>query len=49
VFALEEPCPDKLPSGLPNTGLPVKALVGMASRDGMARALARQLSGRVAQ
>ncbi|MBC1260811.1 chloride channel protein [Synechococcus sp. BSF8S] len=43
VFALESPSSDLLPAGLPNTGLPVRSLVGLASRDGMARALARQL------
>ena len=32
-----------LPHGLPIPGLPVASLRGMASRDGMARALARQL------
>jgi hypothetical protein len=32
-----------LPYGLPSSGLPVAALKGMASRDGMARALARRL------
>jgi hypothetical protein len=32
-----------LPHGLPSSGLPVSALKGMASRDGMARALARRL------
>lgn len=43
VFALSSPSSDQLPAGLPNTGLPVRSLVGLASRDGMARALARQL------
>ena len=33
-----------LPHGLPNPGLPVASLRGLASRDGMARALARQLT-----
>jgi len=32
-----------LPHGLPTSGLPVATLKGMASRDGMARALARRL------
>jgi len=41
VFQLEDAALPKLPSGIPATGLPVVALQGLASRDGMARALAR--------
>jgi len=33
-----------LPQGLPNTGLPLNRLRGLASRDGLARALARRLT-----
>jgi H+/Cl- antiporter ClcA len=44
VFELPvEVCP-ALPHGLPSGGLPVAALRGLASRDGLARALARRLS-----
>ena len=42
VFRLEDPDLPKLPVGPPSGGLPVAALQGLASRDGMARALARQ-------
>jgi len=42
VFSLEDPDLPKLPVGPPSGGLPVAALQGLASRDGMARALARQ-------
>jgi H+/Cl- antiporter ClcA len=41
VFQLEDPGLPKLPVGVPSTGLPVAGLQGLASRDGMARALAR--------
>jgi CBS domain-containing protein len=41
VFQLEDSALPKLPSGIPAAGLPVVALQGVASRDGMARALAR--------
>jgi hypothetical protein len=41
VFQLEDAALPKLPSGIPAAGLPVVALQGLASRDGMARALAR--------
>ena len=41
VFEL--PCAAVLPHGLPATGLPLQALRGIASRDGLARALARRL------
>jgi hypothetical protein len=43
VFDLIDPGPAQLPAGLPNNGLQAHALMGLASRDGMARALARQL------
>jgi CBS domain containing-hemolysin-like protein len=42
VFRLEDPDLPKLPVGPPSGGLPLAALQGLASRDGMARALARQ-------
>lgn len=45
VFDLADPAVAKLPEGVPNTGLPVEALRGLASRDGMARALARRITG----
>jgi hypothetical protein len=41
VFQLEDLGLPKLPVGVPSTGLPVAGLQGLASRDGMARALAR--------
>jgi H+/Cl- antiporter ClcA len=41
VFRLDDPDLPKLPVGPPSGGLPVAALQGLASRDGMARALAR--------
>jgi hypothetical protein len=41
VFALDDQALPKLPVGIPSTGLPLSALQGLASRDGMARALAR--------
>ena len=44
VFALDQLGGEALPQGLPGKGLPLAALRGIASRDGMARALARQLS-----
>jgi hypothetical protein len=43
VFALEESSGPALPAGLPRRGLPLHCLRGMASRDGLARALASQL------
>nr|WP_255093248.1 chloride channel protein [Synechococcus sp. J7-Johnson] len=43
VFDLDGPGLAQLPAGLPNSGLPAHALLGLASRDGMARALARKL------
>ena len=46
VFAVEEGAGSYLPSGLPSAGLPVSSLQGLASRDGLARALARQLQQR---
>ena len=44
VFDLGLPDLPQLPSALPSRGLPVKALQGLASRDGMARAVARAQS-----
>jgi hypothetical protein len=44
VFAVEEGVGGYLPHGLPADGLPIAALRGLASRDGLALALARQLS-----
>ena len=41
VFCLPDPALPKLPAGIPGCGLPLAALEGLASRDGMARALAR--------
>jgi len=46
VFAVEESIGGYLPHGLPNGGLPLSALQGVASRDGLAWALARQLQQR---
>ncbi|MFM8604125.1 MAG: chloride channel protein [Cyanobium sp.] len=43
VFSVEETNGDYLPEGAPPSGLPVAALQGMASRDGLSRALARGL------
>ncbi len=43
VFDVPATAAAALPHGLPNPGLPVSSLQGLASRDGMARALARQL------
>ena len=44
VFDLSLPDLPQLPSALPSSGLPVQALQGLASRDGMARAVARAQS-----
>jgi len=44
VFALPDPSLPKLPAGLPGGGLALGSLQGLASRDGMARALARRAS-----
>jgi len=41
VFTVPAEIAASLPQGLPPQGLPLQALVGVASRDGMARALAR--------
>lgn len=41
VFAVPADLAGSLPHGLPSQGLPVSRLMGIASRDGMARALAR--------
>ncbi|MFM8524998.1 MAG: chloride channel protein, partial [Cyanobacteriota bacterium] len=46
VFTCEAPGLPELPSGCPNRGLRVEDLRGLASRDGMARALATTLMGR---
>jgi hypothetical protein len=46
VFAVEEGASGYLPSGLPAGGLPVASLEGVASRDGLAWALARALQQR---
>jgi CBS domain containing-hemolysin-like protein len=43
VFDVPASVAAALPHGLPNPGLPVSSLRGLASRDGMARALARHL------
>ena len=43
VFDVPAATAAALPHGLPNPGLPVVSLQGLATRDGMARALARQL------
>ena len=42
IFAVSDGLAGRLPHGLPSAGLPMGALRGMASRDGMAQALARQ-------
>jgi hypothetical protein len=42
IFAVSNGLAGRLPHGLPSAGLPMGALRGMASRDGMAQALARQ-------
>lgn len=44
VFAVPDPSLPKLPAGLPGGGLALGSLQGLASRDGMARALARRAS-----
>ena len=44
VFLVEEGLPAQLPHGLPSGGLGVEQLQGLASRDGLARALARRLN-----
>ena len=41
VFQLDDQALPQLPAGIPSKGLPLTALQGLASRDGMARALAR--------
>jgi len=46
VFAVDEGRGGHLPHGIPVEGLPLAALQGMASRDGLALALARQLQPR---
>jgi H+/Cl- antiporter ClcA len=43
VFAVEEGLGGYLPTALPRDGLPTSQLLGLASRDGMVRALAKQL------
>ena len=44
VFTLEDPALPMLPVGPPAGGLPLAALEGLASRDGLARAVARRVS-----
>jgi H+/Cl- antiporter ClcA len=44
VFAVAEGVGGHLPQGLPASGLPIVTFRGLASRDGMARALAARLS-----
>jgi H+/Cl- antiporter ClcA len=44
VFAIDDGLPAQLPHGLPSEGLAVAQLQGLASRDGLARALARRLN-----
>jgi len=44
VFAIDDRLPAQLPHGLPSGGLGVDQLQGLASRDGLARALARRLN-----
>jgi len=44
IFAVEEGLGGHLPQGLPASGLPIEAFRGLASRDGMARALAARLT-----
>jgi hypothetical protein len=43
VFAVSAEGKAVLPQGLPREGLPEASLLGLASRDGLARAMARQL------
>ena len=49
VFAVEAGLGGYLPQGLPAAGLPIGSFRGLASRDGMARALAGRLSLRTGQ
>jgi hypothetical protein len=44
VFEIDDRLPAQLPHGLPSGGLGVEQLQGLASRDGLARALARRLN-----
>jgi H+/Cl- antiporter ClcA len=44
VFEIDDRLPAQLPHGLPRGGLGVEQLQGLASRDGLARALARRLN-----
>ena len=44
VFDLRQADLPHLPTGLPSSGLPLRTLQGLASRDGMSRALARRVS-----
>jgi len=46
VFQLPDHTLPKLPIGVPGSGLPLSALQGLASRDGLARALARAATAR---
>ena len=49
VFAIADGVGGHLPRDLPVNGLPLKAFKGIASRDGMARALARQLQPKTSE
>jgi CBS domain-containing protein len=49
VFAIADGVGGHLPHDLPVNGLPLKAFRGIASRDGMARALARQLQPKTSE
>jgi hypothetical protein len=44
IFALPAGVAGALPQGLPSGGLPLSALRGIASRDGLSRALAKHLT-----
>jgi hypothetical protein len=44
IFAVPAGVAGTLPHGLPSCGLPLSALRGVASRDGLSRALAKHLS-----
>ncbi|MCX5939213.1 MAG: hypothetical protein NTW02_13690, partial [Cyanobium sp. LacPavin_0920_WC12_MAG_62_9] len=44
IFAMPAGVAGALPHGLPSGGLPLSALRGLASRDGLSRALAKHLT-----